>query len=270
MPWKVYTMNGPLEQNNTLGRWLWLKILLSGFIMFYLVDYALKVTENIHYVPTLLVVGTFTIPLSFLIMLYTRRQTPQVSVADLLTCVLWGGIFGTVVAGIIEYDTLRQLKLLPTFVVGLTEEVAKLMVPALFILIGRHWSELDSITIGAASGAGFAIFESMGYGLVVLLVSGGNIAAFTEVMLLRGILTSAAHIAWTAIAANALWILVHGKHEHRLWRFMYMFSGVVLLHALWDSSVRIGIIAVIVLCLVSLSWLLLRLRQAVRKELGYA
>jgi protease PrsW len=45
-------------------------------------------------------------------------------------CFLWGGVLGTVVAGVLEYEVARTLSLLPKLLIGLIEESAKLIVPA--------------------------------------------------------------------------------------------------------------------------------------------
>jgi hypothetical protein len=45
-----------------------------------------------------------------------------------------GGVIGTVVAGILQYDSLRKLGPLPTVMVGLIEESAKLIIPVIIDL----------------------------------------------------------------------------------------------------------------------------------------
>jgi RsiW-degrading membrane proteinase PrsW (M82 family) len=255
-------MDSLLQQNDKTDKWLWLKILVSGLIMFFLIERALIATGNINYVPSLLAVGTFTVPLAFLVLLYTRDKTPHVSLGTLLTCVLWGGILGTVLAGILEYQALIHLGTLPTFVVGVIEEAAKLLVPALLIIIRKDRNELDSIVIGAAAGAGFAAFESMGYGLVALLLFGGDLTAAIQVLLLRGLMAPAAHIAWTALITDALWHVTHRARQHAIWYFLCVFLGVVILHVLWDSITPLGIWMFVILSLISLGLLLFQVRKA--------
>jgi RsiW-degrading membrane proteinase PrsW (M82 family) len=253
---------------NVMGRYLWLKILASGVVLFILLERALAATDSINYIPSLLVVGTFTVPLAFVAFLYTRNKTPHVSASSLLVCVVWGGIMGTVLAGVIEYHTLLHLGVLPTVFVGLIEEATKLIVPA-WLIFGRNtYSEVDSIVIGATVGAGFAALESMGYGLIALLLTGGDITATTEVLLVRALMAPAAHIAWTALAADALWHVRQRASSHAMRRLAYTFSGVVLLHALWDSAAFAGGLWFIVLGIVSLGWLLVRIRRA-SNEAGF-
>jgi protease PrsW len=249
-------------QDNNLSSWLWLKILVSGVFTFLLIKQALVMTGNINYVPSLLVIGTFTVPVSFLVLLYTRDRTPRVSAGNLLTAVLWGGVLGTVLAGSLEYETVLHLGTLPTILIGLIEELAKLLVPALLITHNKNYTAIDALVIGAASGAGFAILESMGYGFTALLLSGGDINATVQTLLLRGLMAPAAHIAWTAILAAALWQVLHGTHVHAVRYFSYTLIGVVIIHALWDSVTPLGIMMLVLLGLISLGWLLFQLHKA--------
>ena len=251
------------QHGRQIGRFLWLKIFLSGLAMFFLLNRAFMATGNINYIPSLLVVGTFTVPLSFVIFLYSRDKTPGVSVGDVLVSAVWGGVMGTVLAGVIEYHALMDFGLLSTLLVGLIEEVVKLAVPVLLIFDNKKRSEIDAIIIGAAAGAGFAALESMGYGLVSLLVTGGNVTETTTVLMVRALMAPAAHIAWTALAADALWRLRQNT-PHAAGQFFAVLLGVVLLHAAWDSTTPLGGFMFVVVGLISLGWLAVRIRKATR------
>jgi RsiW-degrading membrane proteinase PrsW (M82 family) len=249
-----------INQAENLGRWSWLKILISGLILFFILEKALVSTGNPNFVPSLLMVGTFTIPLAFCVLLYTRRRQPVVPWLTLGLCLLWGGVLGTVVAGWLEYSTVQHLGGLPTLAIGIIEELAKLIVPLYFLLRKEYQSESDGIMIGAAAGAGFAALESMGYGLVALLLSHGNVTAAVQVLLFRGIMAPAAHIAWTGLLSGALWHAKNHSGPGKLRLFIYTFLGVVLLHALWDSGG--SLIIYIVLAFISLAWLIQRINRA--------
>lgn len=88
--------------------------------------------------------------------------------------------------------------------VGLIEEAAKLIAPVAIVLYTRHRYLADRLLIGVASGAGFAALETMGYAFVVRLQSHGNLAVIDDVLFLRGVLSPAAHMAWTGLTAAAL------------------------------------------------------------------
>jgi RsiW-degrading membrane proteinase PrsW (M82 family) len=214
-----------------LSRWSWLKILIVGVLFFILLERALVSTGNINYLPSLLLIGTFTVPVAFIAYLYTRVKTPDVPWLTLGLCALWGGVVGTVIAGRLEYDAAIRLGTLPTVAIGVIEEISKLLIPAYFLWRRRYHSVYDGIVIGAAAGAGFAAFESLGY----------------------------AFVAWTALLGGALWNLVYGAGSHRLRNFIYTFIGVVLLHSLWDSMTFL--LGFVILGVVSLLWLIRRIHR---------
>ncbi|MDT7616985.1 MAG: protease PrsW [Pseudonocardiales bacterium] len=71
----------------------------------------------------------------------------------------------------------------------------------------------DGLLVGVAVGTGFAVLETLGYGFVILPTTGGDLLATEGTLILRGLLSPAAHIAWTGLAAAALW------HAHaQRWR----------------------------------------------------
>ena len=112
---------------------------------------------------------------------------------------------GVVAAGMLEFDTLQRLGFMPMLAVGVIEEAAKLIAPVVVLVATRHRHPADGLLAGVASGAGFAALETMGYAFVVLIQSQGNLAVVEEVLLVRGVLSPAAHMAWTGLTAAALW-----------------------------------------------------------------
>jgi RsiW-degrading membrane proteinase PrsW (M82 family) len=166
-----------------------------------------------------------------------RITADDIPLSVLLICGLLGGVLGTVAASVAETDTLRQLGGLPTLMIGLIEESAKLLVPVGVLLFTRYRSNpADGLLVGVAVGTGFAVLETLGYSFVTLLVS-GSLGLTESTLLLRGVLSPAAHIAWTGLAAAALW------HAHaQRWRPRAMaaavgtFVLVVVLHAVWDAA----------------------------------
>ena len=166
-------------------------------------------------------------------------------------------MIGTVVAGTLEYDTLRRLGALPMLFVALIEESAKLIVPVvlLFTVLTRHRRRLpsDGLIIGVAAGMGFAALETMGYAFSALLSSQGNIGAVQETLFIRGLTAPAGHTAWTGLTAGALWALLASPSARRALEFIGTFLGAVVLHTLWDSFS--GLIVFAILAVISLGWL---------------
>ena len=218
-------------------RWSWLLVLVGGATLFELVRHAIVSTGNPNLVPALILLGAAAVPCAFVAFIAGRRLVFDVGAGTVALTALVGGVIGVVTAGLLEYGTLKRLGALPMVGVGLIEEFAKLLVPAaIFLLVRRHVHPADGLLLGVASGAGFAVLETMGYAFVVLLQSRGNLGVVDNVLFLRGILSPAAHMAWTGIAAAALWDA--GAHRWRGAagaRFVGAFLAVVALHTAWDT-----------------------------------
>jgi RsiW-degrading membrane proteinase PrsW (M82 family) len=219
-------------------RWSWVLVLVVGGVLFDLIRRAIVETGNPDLVPALILLGAAVVPAAFVTFIAGRRLVFTVSSGTVLLTALVGGVIGVVTAGLLEYDTLRRLGFLPMAGVGLIEEFAKLIVPAMMLLVlRRDRHPADGLLLGVASGAGFAVLETMGYAFVVLIRSRGNLDVVDGVLFVRGILSPAAHMAWTALAAAALWRAA-AEHWHgaAVGRFVGAYIGVTALHSAWDLA----------------------------------
>jgi protease PrsW len=257
-----------------LRRW-WLQVLVSGLVLLFLVERTLVATSNPNYVPSVILLGAFLVPISFVTYLYERLPSWDVPLPALAVCFLWGGVLGTVVAGTLEYDVARALGFLPKLLIGLIEESAKMIVPLGFYFFGRYRSEAAGIVLGVATAAGFAALETMGYGFVSLLESKGNLGILDEVLLVRGLSSPAGHMSWTGLVCAVLWReRLKVGHATLNWRVGGAFLTAVVLHALWDTfaSIRsatfvefLGVTFLsLLVAVVSLVLLLRRVREARR------
>jgi protease PrsW len=238
-------------------RWAWLGVLVVGLVLYFLVLQTLVRTQNPNFVPALILLGATVVPMSFLAFAQARTGRWQVPASVLLIAAFFGGVIGTVVAGTLEYDTLRGLGALPMVAVAVIEESAKLIVPVvlLFTMVARHQRRLpsDGLIIGVAAGMGFAALETMGYAFSALLSSQGNIGAVEQTLFVRGLTAPAGHTAWTGLTAGALWALLAAPSGKRVLEFLGTFAGAVVLHTLWDTFS--GLVVFIVLAIISLGWL---------------
>jgi len=244
-------------------RWAWLGVLVIGLSLYVVVLRTLVHTQNPNFVPALILLGATVVPLSFLTFAQARTGRWQVPAWALVTSAFFGGVIGIVVAGTLEYNTLRGLGMLPMVLVALIEESAKLIVPIalLFLILARHERRLpsDGLIIGVASGMGFAALETMGYAFTALLSSDGNIGAVEETLFIRGLSAPAGHTAWTGLTAGALWALIASPSAKRLLAFALTFLGAVVLHTLWDMSNNLWVY--VVLGVISLGWLFIELAR---------
>ncbi|MGD1119758.1 MAG: PrsW family intramembrane metalloprotease [Dehalococcoidales bacterium] len=253
----------------------WLQILLIGIVLFALADASLRFSNDVLYFPTIMMIGAFLIPIVFIAFFYQQENLFDRNihgssiVPTLMLCALLGGLIGTLAAGSLESKTLTSNSLLTLTWVGPIEEFAKLIVPvAIFIIMRKRFrSELDGLLFGVAAGMTFAALETMGYELIALVSSRGNLNTLDETILIRGLLSPAGHAAWTGLITATLW----RKRE----RTGKAFTPVVLvfflvaagLHSLWDyvssfSSNFIIVPSYIAIALTSLTLLGWRLREA--------
>ena len=214
---------------------MWLWILLAGIVSYLLVLRTLVATENLNFVPSLILLGSIVVPASVLTFAASTRGPVLVTAGTVAFTAVAGGIIGTVAAGTLEYDALHRLGALPMILVGLIEEGAKLIVPLLVLIFTAHRTGRAGVIVGVASGMGFATLETMGYGFSALL-SSGNLAAVDQTLLLRALLSPAGHVAWTGLTAAALWSIPGARRKGMaVLRAVGVFVAAVLLHAAWDG-----------------------------------
>ncbi len=253
----------------------WFQVLAGGLILLYLLERTLLATRSLTYVPSVLLLGAFLVPVAFVTYLYERLPEWKVPLPPLAVCFVWGGVLGTVVAGTLEYDLLRGLGAFALLGIGLFEEGAKLIFPLIFYFLGRYRSEGAGILLGASTAMGFAALETMGYGFMSLLQSGGNLAMLDEVLLARGLTSPAGHAAWTGLVCAVLWReRLRAGHAVLNGKVVGAFATAVVLHALWDTfnllrgatfvnSLSLELLSLLV-AVVSLTLLIKRVKEASR------
>jgi hypothetical protein len=127
-----------------------------------LVERTLIVTSNPNYAPSVILLGAFLVPVTFVTYLYERLPTLEVPLPALAVCFLWGGVLGTVVAGSLEYEVASSLGFLPKLAIDLIEESAKIIVPLGFYLFGRYRSEAAGIVLGGYDSCGLRLLGDDG------------------------------------------------------------------------------------------------------------
>jgi protease PrsW len=237
-------------------RYAWVAVLVVGAGLFIAEERTLVATKNPNLVPSAILLGASIVPLAFVAFVYGRRLPYDIPGAAVAVSAFLGGVIGTIVAATLEFDVLRDLGALPMVGVGLIEEGSKLLVPvALLVVLRRYRSPADGLLVGVACGAGFAALETMGYAFTTLIKSQGNITDTVDILLLRGFLSPAGHMAWTGITAAALYGAAQSRDGRGVVRFLGAFVGAVVLHTLWDSSGSlIGTAVVAVISLAALAW----------------
>jgi len=225
----------PVVQLPRKPKRLWVRVLVIGFALFAAGIILLVTTGNSNIFPTAVLLGTFLVPVAYVVFFYEHRHSGAVRVQVAAMTFLAGGVLGTFAAALLEPVFIHNFDARSVAGIGLIEEAAKIVG---VIIVGRtirHDSELDGIVLGAAAGMGFASFESMGYAFSSFLSSGGSLSMTVWVILVRAVLSPVGHGTWTAILAAALFRESAAQRFVLNGKLLLVYLLVSLLHASWDG-----------------------------------
>ncbi len=187
-------------------------------------------------IPGLILVGSFAVPIATVVLFFEINIRKNISIFQVVRWLLLGGVLSLIATHLNHLFVGSKLDFLGASVAGLTEEPAKLLILILVVNDRRYPYILNGLLFGAAIGAGFAAFETAGYASVVAQ----DIDSAKGILLMRGLLSPFAHIAWTAMSAAALW-RVKGSNPFRFrmlvdHRFVRVFVAAIILHMLWNTQ----------------------------------
>jgi RsiW-degrading membrane proteinase PrsW (M82 family) len=252
-------------RTSTGGWWSrrpWLGMFVGGVALWVATVAATFITENANLIPTIILLGSFLVPVSFVA--YAFAHADEVVTAQrLLTAFVYGGVLGVLGASILESEFLRSPSTASYLYVGLIEEAVKLA--ALWLLARRlpRYTMRDGIVLGATVGFGFAALESAGYAFNALFTNSGlSLMNLVETEVLRGILTPVGHGLWTAILGGVLFSTAARTGRLRLTGALVGFYLLVaVLHGLWDAAQPIAVWLTLLLTATDVQWQLLRIGQ---------
>jgi RsiW-degrading membrane proteinase PrsW (M82 family) len=248
---------------------LWLVVLVAGLLIFGILDLFIRASGNTGFLPALLWVGAFTIPISLVVYFYEHVRDHDISKPLLTVCFAFGGALGLTAAGLIEFSTLRTLNFGALVAVGFIEEASKLIFPVFMYWAWRNRHETDGLLFGVAAGMGFAALETWGYGSLAFIQSRGSIGDVEQTLLLRGLLSPAGHVAWTGLVCAVLW-----KERQKAGQAVInlavitAFLAAVCLHTAWDvintvsMPALVAYVGMVVIASLSLFLLIQRYREA--------
>lgn len=219
----------------------WLRIFLCGLTLWLLTVVITSITKDSHLVPTLVLLGSFLVPVTFLAWAFERRGTGEITGSLVLNTFIAGAVMGVLAASAPEVYLLHPSVWL-FLGAGLLEEGAKL---AALAWLARHLhtkSVRDGLILGASVGFGFAAFESAGYAFTALFTQRGlSLMNLIQTEILRGLLAPVGHGLWTAVLGAVLFAPSTRKHFLLSGRLLLAYLGVALLHAVWDSMHTISV-----------------------------
>lgn len=213
----------------------WWKVMIIGSVTYIIGLIVLIITLNPNIFPSVVILGNFLVPVSYVTFFYERRHRSDVGMLKTAAGFFYGGFIGTFAAAVLEPIFIHSLNFSTAIIIGIIEEFTKFL-GVLFILRRKqHKLMLDGIILGAAAGMGFAALESSGYAFTAFLKSGGNLTYVVYITLLRGIMAPLGHGTWTAILTGIFLrerALGHFRINKNVIKGYFL---VVLLHGLWDG-----------------------------------
>jgi len=252
-----------MEEVGTAERWApaWWAVFLIGLVMWAAAFAVARVTRNVILLPTIVLLGSFLVPVTGVIWYLDHDPSPALSPRRILVAFIIAGTFGVLGASLLEY-WLVSAGVLGALEVGLIEEAVKAIFIVVVALGIRSFHVRDGMVLGATVGFGFAALESSGYALASLfVVQGGqlylslNSVVVTE--LIRGVLSPFGHGMWSAILGGAIFAAAARHGRLRLSATVLVaYLAVSVLHGAFDSINGIeGYVVVSLIGLVPLVWL---------------
>ena len=204
--------------------WMFLRALIGSGVVYLLFVLSWEMFENLNLLPGLIMTGAMAIPLSTVLFFFEVNARRNVSLYQVVRMIMFGGIVSLLFSLVLFESPLAIFGFMGASVAGVVEEPGKLLALLVVSRSVQYRYKLNGLLFGASVGAGFAIFESMGYAFQILLATESAGDMNTNI-LLRGVMSPFGHIAWTAIAGAALW-RVKGERPFKFdmlrdMRFMY-------------------------------------------------
>jgi RsiW-degrading membrane proteinase PrsW (M82 family) len=244
----------------TRGR-QWIQVALVGLLLWVASVAVTFWTGNVNLVPTVILLGSFLVPVTFVVYAFERHADQVVTAQRIFAAFVYGGVLGVLGASILESAFLKQPAVGTYLGVGLIEEAVKLAALWLLALRLPRYTMRDGIVLGAAVGFGFAALESSGYAFNALFTMEGlSLRNLVETEVLRGLLTPIGHGLWTAILGGVLFRTAARTGRLRLSGALVGWYLVVAgLHALWDASRGIAVWLTLLLTATQVQWAMIQM-----------
>ncbi|SFM43424.1 Membrane proteinase PrsW, cleaves anti-sigma factor RsiW, M82 family [Methanolobus profundi] len=213
----------------------WLKVFTGGLLLYIFGVFALAATRNTNIFPTVVMLGNFLVPITYVAFFYQRRHLSKLDMPTTAWAFFYGGLLGVLAAATLEPIFLSQHKLYFSFEVGLIEEFAKILGVLIIAKRCSHDSEMDGLILGAASGMGFAALESTGYAFTAFLASDGSLTQTVIITLVRGVIAPIGHGTWTAILVSTMFRESGPRAFHINYKVIGAYLTVAALHGLWNG-----------------------------------
>lgn len=217
--------------------WLFARIFSVFALTFLFLYICTMFFYNYLAIPGMIIIGSFAVPFSLMIFFWEMNAPRNISIYEVAKMFFIGGT-SSLVTTLILYTFLPvyELDFTGAIIVGIVEEVGKLVIIIYFVKKLHPKFILNGLLIGAAIGAGFAAFESAGYAYMFADIY--EYDYMISIIFMRAWMAIGTHTVWSAITGAALVAVKNSdplKSDHVFSsRFLKLFAVPVILHAVWD------------------------------------
>ena len=217
----------------------WWAVFLIGLALWGAAVGSVFVTGDIIVLPTVLLLGSFLVPVTAVVWYLDHDPSPVLSPSRIVTAFLVAGVLGLLAAAFLEYWLVYGPGLRGNLKVGLIEEFVKGVAIVALAMGLRSYTRRAGMVLGATVGFGFAALESSGYALAALLVAQGQnlTLSFSDVViteLARAVLAPFGHGLWSAILGGVIFYAFRRGRIRLSWSVIVAYLGVSLLHGAFD------------------------------------
>jgi len=218
----------------------WWAVFAIGLVLWIASVADVYFTGNVIVLPTVVLVGSFLVPVTAVIWYLDHDPSPALSPGRILAAFILAGAIGVLAASMLEFWVVFGPGPLGNLKVGLIEELVKGVAIVSLAWGLNSFNRRDGMVLGAAVGFGFAALESSGYALASLFVVQNQhlYLSFSSVIvteLIRGVLAPFGHGLWSAILGGAIFHAARGGRLRLSWGVVVAYLGVSLLHATFDT-----------------------------------
>jgi RsiW-degrading membrane proteinase PrsW (M82 family) len=219
----------------------WMRILGWGLLLWLAAVAALAATEDAILLPSVVLLGSFLVPVSAIFWFVQRRGESELDASRLLLAFFAAGVLGLLAAAALE-TFLHPARLAPNLWVGLVEEGVK--GTGIFVLARGlvRYSVSDGVLLGTTVGLGFGAFEASGYTLTYAFNSGAfSLHEMISEEVLRAVIAPFCHGVWSGLLGAAIF----AAHRRFTVGVLLTYLGVSVLHSIWDASSNAAVLVTV-------------------------
>lgn len=239
--------------------WLYSRVLILLIGLYFALTFMWLEFNNPYALVNISWCGTLIGPFTILVFFFEMNVPRNISIINTVKVFVVGGVASLLVALTLFAigPDIKDMSVTTAIIIGIIEEVAKLVICAYFISIhqGKIYL-LNGILYGGAVGAGFAVFESIGFALTLGMERAISLSIQNQgfdhlytffydemigVVKMRGFLSPGGHIAYAAVEGFAIILAMKGRKF--TWdtltqsEFLRIVWIPVALHAFWDADI---------------------------------